>query len=575
MSVARVTWAAAGLVALLLTGSPAPPARAAAAGALFFKSEAVGKAFSAWSANGGTPGCAFGIVKDGRLAAVGGYGLANIEHRIGIGDDTNFDLGSTSKQFTAAVLALLASDGTLSLDDDVRTYIPELPEYGRPITLRDLMNHTSGLRDYTDLLSLAGHREEDLTTSADALAMLVRQKRLNFPTGTAYRYCNSGYFLLSIVVQRVTGKSLRAVAAERLFKPLGMTGTTYLDDHAQIVPRRATGYKTINPRQFATAMSDWEQVGDGGVQTSIEDMAKWAAMFDQSPSTSTFPSAWLRTTLETPGRLNDGTELAYALGLAFERHRGLRVVEHGGSWAGYRAMLMRFPEKRLATIVLCNVAEADTHSLAYAVADAVFDTSGPQADGTPGRPPGEPATGRRAVEELGRYYNESLGEILTVDQKEGSILIKEIDAEAPFRQTVAQTWVHADPGGDSVVRFADDGGSLEIRDDSAVDPRPVTYLRARGARLPVDMLEGIEGTYWSDEVKAAWRVSRKGTTVTVPLPNDGGFGMQPLAEDLFTSDQGLIRLRRNARMQPVSLSLTNRGVVDLTFTRVADDTLCR
>jgi len=551
------------------------PATARAAEPLQYDDRAIQTAFPArkgeWK-----PGCACGVVKDGRLALKAHYGMANIEHAVLIDEFTNFDLGSTSKQFTAAVVALLASDGVLSLGDDVRTWVPELPEYGRTITLRDLMNHTSGLRDYTDLLTLAGHREEDVTTSADALAILVRQKRLNFDPGSAYRYCNSGYFLLSVVVQRATGKSLRTVAEERIFKPLGMSRTTYLDDHTQIVPRRAMGYTATSPGQYATAMSDWEQVGDGGVQSSIEDLVKWAAMFDHAGEPSPFPGAWLQVALETPARLSDRTELAYGLGLGFERHRGLRVVEHGGSWAGYRAMLMRFPEKRIAIIVLCNFAQADTHRLAYTVADAVFDRSGPKADPVRSRPPGEPATGRRASQEIGLYYNELLGDILTVEVKDGSILIKEFDDAVPLRSAAAQTWVFADPGGDRVVSFAADGGSVEVRHAGAVDPRPVTYLKAPPSeRLPTGMFDGIEGTYWSDEVKAAWRVARKGSTVTVPLSKSESITMKPLAVDLLTSDWGLVRLRRNAMMEPIALSLTNRGVVDLTYTRIPADSLCR
>lgn len=571
MSEARILRASA--LAIILLAAPCAPPQAA--GPLQHDERAIQTAFPAlkdeWK-----PGCACGIVKDGRLAIKAHYGRASIEHDMRIDEFTNFDLGSTSKQFTAAVVALLASDGVLSLGDDVRKWVPELPDYGPTITLRDLMNHTSGLRDYTDLLTLAGHREEDVTTSADALAMLVRQKRLNFEPGSAYRYCNSGYFLLSVVVQRATGKSLRSVAEERIFKPLGMSRTTYLDDHTQIVPRRATGYTTTSPGQYATAMSDWEQVGDGGVQSSIDDLAKWVAMLDQTGATSTFPGAWLQAALETPGRLNDRTELAYGLGLGFERHRGLRVVEHGGSWAGYRAMLMRFPEKRLAIIVLCNFAQADTHRLAYVAADAVFDRSGPKADQVRSRPPEEPATGRRATQEIGLYYNESLGDVLTVDAKEGSILIREFDDTVPLRSSAAQTWVFADPGGDRIVTFAADGGSVEVRNTGAVDPRPVTYLKAPSSeQIPAGMFDGIEGAYWSDEVKAAWRVARKGSTVTVPLSKSESITMKPLAADLLTSDWGLVRLRRNAMMEPVSLSLTNRGVVDLTYTRVPADSICR
>lgn len=564
------------LVVLLVPAALARPSGALPAQPPAIDNAKFAAAVAKWE-SADAPGCAYGIVKDGRLIRMVGAGLANLEHSVQNTWQTNFDLGSTSKQFTAAVVALLANDGRLSLGDDVRKFIPELPQYGRPILLRDLMNHTSGLRDYTDLLSLAGHHEEDLTTSAEALAMIARQKGLNFPPGSAYRYCNSGYFLLSIVVQRATGKSLREVARSRLFAPLAMTGTTYMDDHVQIVPHRATGYKRIGPGQFATAMSDWEQVGDGGVQSSILDLERWVEMFDdQIPPVKTIPAEWLRRTLETPGKLDDGTELAYGLGLAFERHRGLRVVEHGGAWAGYRAMLMRIPEKRLATIVLCNVAEADTHQLAYALADAVLDATGPQGSVPPGSPGGSLATGRTAEQEAGLYYNEVLGEILTVGVKDGSVFVKEIDDEKPLRSKAPRVWVYDDPAGEQVLTFADDGGSVEVQDAGAVDPRPVVYRRApRGFKLTADMLDGIEGAYRSDEIQATWTVNRTGAVAHVALPNGEGFDLQPIAEDLFTSDWGMVRLKRDGRMRPTALALTNRGVVDFTVTRLADDAACR
>src|SRR5215475_2588927 len=189
-----------------------------------------------------SPGCALGVIKDGKLIYSRGYGMANLEHNIANSPKLVYDIGSTSKQFTAASILLLAAQGKLSLDDDVRKYIPELPVYQEPITIRQMLHHTSGLRDYMPLVTLAGVNLNDTMTEDDTLRLIVRQKGLDVTPGAEWYYSNTGYFLLSIIVKRVSGKSLAEFAKEQIFDPLGMKSTIYLDNHKRIVPRRATGY---------------------------------------------------------------------------------------------------------------------------------------------------------------------------------------------------------------------------------------------------------------------------------------------------------------------------------------------
>src|ERR1041385_6854545 len=195
----------------------------------------VDSVFAAFTAPG-SPGCALGVVQDGRLGYSGGYGLASIELGVPITSRTVFDIGSVSKQFTAMAVLLLAREGKLSLDDEIQKYLPEIPRYARPVTSRHLLHHTSGLRDYIDLLGWSGVQEESVTGDRDALAILARQRAANFEAGAEYLYSNSGFFLLSVIVRRASGKSLRAFAAERIFGPLGMRHSFYLDDHNEIVP---------------------------------------------------------------------------------------------------------------------------------------------------------------------------------------------------------------------------------------------------------------------------------------------------------------------------------------------------
>jgi len=225
-----------------------------------------------------SPGCMLGVVASGELIYTRGYGRANVEHDIAFTPDTVFDIGSTSKQVLATSILLLVDDGKLSLDDDVRKYLPEVPDYGATITIRHLLTHTSGLRDYITLMTLAGWQMEDVTTPGQALDLVSRQKGLDFPPGAEFAYSNTGFFLASLIVERVSGKGLAAFAAERTFRPAGMSATRYMDDHAAVVPHRATGYEPSGA-DFRVASSNWEQLGDGAVQTSIADLRKWDANF--------------------------------------------------------------------------------------------------------------------------------------------------------------------------------------------------------------------------------------------------------------------------------------------------------
>src|SRR5262249_27030558 len=290
-----------------------------------------------------SPGCALGVIKDGKLIYARGYGMANLEHNIPNGPQIVYDIGSMSKQFTAASILLLAAQGKLSLDDDVRKYIPELPAYQQPITIRHMLHHTSGMRDYAALFGLAGSNFEDASTDDDALKMIVRQKALNFTPGAEWLYSNSGYFLLSLIVKRASGKTLAEFAREQIFDPLGMKSTLYLDDHKRIVPRRATAYTAAERANaggsFQIEMSNFEQTGDGAVQSTIEDLLRWDQNFYQ-PKVG---GQALLDQLQTVGALNNGQKLDYALGMYVDEYKGLRRVWHSGAWAGYRSNLTRFP----------------------------------------------------------------------------------------------------------------------------------------------------------------------------------------------------------------------------------------
>jgi CubicO group peptidase (beta-lactamase class C family) len=314
----------------------------------------------------GSPGCALAVARNSKTIYEKGYGLANIEQEVAITPRTVFDIGSTSKQFTASSILLLEKEGKLSVNDDIHKYIPELPDYGKKITILQLLNHTSGIRDYLTLFELAGVYTDSVTTDEDALAIITRQKSLNFEPGSEFLYSNSGYFLLSVIVKRVSGKSLPEFAAENIFQPLSMAQTLYRDQHTQLVPGRALAYDAKQPGPgFLFDVSYFEQTGDGAVHTSVEDLLKW----DENFYSAKVGGASLLAELQETATLNDGKKLRYAKGLVVFDYRGLRAVEHGGSWGGYRAQLLRFPDKHFSVACLCNLGNADPESRATRVAD--------------------------------------------------------------------------------------------------------------------------------------------------------------------------------------------------------------
>ncbi len=314
----------------------------------------------------GSPGCALAVARDGKVLYEKGYGLANVEEGVPIAPATIFDIGSTSKQFTASSILLLERQGKLALNDDVRKYIPELPDYGKKITILHLLNHTSGLRDYLTLMDLAGINVDGVTTDEDALQIVTRQKALNFDPGSEFLYSNTGFFLLSVIVKHVSGETLREFAAKNIFAPLGMTHTQYRDDHTALIPNRALAYDWNEKRRaFTLNVSYFEQTGDGAVHTSVEDLLKW----DENFYTGKVGGPAFLEELQQAGKLNSGKTLDYAKGLMAGNYRGLRTVMHGGAWGGYRAQLLRFPDQHFSVVCLCNLSSAQPDARARRVAE--------------------------------------------------------------------------------------------------------------------------------------------------------------------------------------------------------------
>jgi CubicO group peptidase (beta-lactamase class C family) len=362
---ARLAWGAAcasvvAAAAGLLQARPPAPQAPPWAGP-------VDAVFAQWN-RPGSPGCALGVYQNGRTVYARGYGVADLEHDAPITPDSVFYAGSVSKQFTAMAAALAIRQGKLGADDDVRKYVPELPAYGRPITIRHLVHHTSGLRDVNALMALAGRRDEDAFDNEAVLRILARQKALNFQPGDEHLYSNSGYAVLAMAIERATGTPFADYADANIFQPLGMTVSHFHTDLSRLVKQRAYAYDRKNDGTFVLNSPQNERAGAGGLFTTVRELARWEENFYDGR----VGGLDVIRTLETPGRLNSGTALTYAWGLMVGSYRGMPIVQHSGSLGGYRAHIFRVPREHTSVAVLCNVSNVNTGTVVRRVADVVL-----------------------------------------------------------------------------------------------------------------------------------------------------------------------------------------------------------
>jgi len=451
----------------------------------------IDKIFAPWATRE-SPGCAVALYKDGRILYERGYGMADLEHDIPITPETVFYVGSVSKQFTAFAAALAIQQGKVRLDEPIRTYVPELPDLAGPITVRQLVHHTSGLRDFYTLLSIAGRRQDSLFDNAAVIRLAARQKALNFAPGTDYLYSNTGYALLATLVGRATGTTFGGFVDTHMFQPLRMTSSHVHDDDARIVKGRAYGYvRGSGGSGFRLSTPAGERVGAGGVFSTVRDLLHW----DENFYTARVGGRAIIDQVQTPGALNDGQPLTYAWGLQIGRYRGQRIVEHGGSLGGYRAHLIRFPDQHFSVASLCNLGAITPGSLARQVADAAIGdrftepaaaagqagggagAGAGRAGGRGGRDtgPAAPALSNPAAY-AGVYHSDEIDATLTVTVKDGQLMVQRDTDAAPsaLQPAAADEFRFAS----MTVRFArGTGGKIDALGVDAGRVRDIRFLR--------------------------------------------------------------------------------------------------
>lgn len=400
-----------------------------------------------------SPGCSVGIDRAGLPLFRGGYGMASLEAGAPLTEFSVLESGSVAKQFTAAAIVHLALQGKLGLDDPVRRYVPELPDYGAPVTIRMLLHHTSGVRDMWTLFALAGTDPGTrLFTMPQALRMVYRQRELNFPPNTEFLYSNSGFLLLAEIVARVSGMPLSRYSEEVFFRPLGMVHTRWRDDWNRVVPGRATAYTPV-PGGFRVDMPFMSVYGAGGLLTTVGDMLRWNANLSDPQVGG---RVWADT-LQHPGRLTGGKDIDYGLGLFVTSYRGEREVSHGGATGGYRTFLGRWPDRRLSVAIFCNVANANPDRLAHQVVDLFMGprpaepaNRGPAAAASDDPSPFRLEPGRLG-EFAGTYYSDELDVSYTAAVTDTTLTVRIADGEVrTFTATAPDRFTG--PGG-LAIRF--------------------------------------------------------------------------------------------------------------------------
>ncbi len=495
-----------------------------------------------------SPGCALAILKDGKIIYERAYGMSNLEYNIAINPTSIFHIASISKQFTAAAIIRLSLEGKLSLNDDIRKYIPEVPDFGHPITFNNLIHHTSGIRDQWDLQGLAGWREGDLITEKDILEMLARQKALNFLPGDEYLYCNSGFTLAGIAVKKITGVSLRDYADSVFFKPLGMLNTHFHSDHSEITPNRTSAYYKDENGKWKISIPVFDNYGATSLFTTVEDLAKWDENFyTKKIGGDEFIKAMLLT-----GELNDKTPQNYASGLVIGSYKGYKTEGHGGADAGYRSNLIRFPDEHFSVIVFANLANINTSSLSNKVADVFLkDKSVPN--------PVIKIDSNILKGWAGDYFDMNTQSTMKFEFKNEKLLTGSAEL-VPLNNSMFNIR-------STTYTFSRDAATtkLELKSKGLKNQ---TYNKVKIIKLSTFELQEYQGEFYSSELEVKYNISVKDSVLKIKIPRQEEIEVSPFTKDIF-ADGFVLRFIRNKKNIVEGFYLTTGRVRNLYFSKTS------
>lgn len=512
-----------------------------------------------------SPGCAIAIIQNGEIIYQRSYGMANLEYNIPITHNSVFDIASNSKQFTAMCIVLLARQQFISLDDELQKYIPEIFTYDQPITIRHLLDHTSGLRDYLNLMSLAGMMISNKYPNEEIIALIARQQNLNFAPGTEQLYCNSGYLLLAEIVRRVSGKSFRVFAQEHIFAPLGMKNTHFHDNFREIVENRAIGYDTKDEGGFQIDMSFLDICGDGQLYTTTEDLLMWDRNFYHN-SLGDYGQDLIEE-VTTPGKLNNGETIAGSFGLIVGNHGGLKTIRHGGSWTGYRSDFIRFPNHQFSVICLANLNTIDSTKLAFQIADLYLEN-----DYTEDiiRPISRSNSFVNLPEEelqlkAGLYYNPMTRSIWDIEMKDKKLMAKLAWMNFQLAPIDTNHFQSVENEIDYDIEFSEDLTRMIVKVNT--DNGIKTYILEKMPDSLHHILIDYLGTYYSNELESDFKISLEDSKLYFQNKYYPPSYCKNAGQDLFVIDSDKLEFTRDSEGRVVGVNHCSDRVKKLYFSK--------
>ncbi|MGO9602610.1 MAG: serine hydrolase domain-containing protein [Candidatus Binataceae bacterium] len=531
------------------------------------ESAAVNKLFKEWDTPS-SPGCAVAVMKDGRIVFEHGYGMADLDHNVPITTATVFNVGSIAKQFTGAAILMLAQDGKLSLDDPIRKYLPELPDFGVPITLREMLAHTSGLRDYEILLHFDGWRLDspDLLTNEDIVYILSRQKELNFSPGTDYAYSNSNFMLLAQVVSRLSGQSFPDFAMARLFQPLGMKHTHFREDHGEVVKNLAYSY-IDDDGVLRLCLPNYDTFGATNLTTTVEDLARWNGNF----FSGRVGGLQLVQQLQQPGHLNDGTLVNYAPGeFVGTTPGGFKWAQSGTAGdAGYRADVLRLPDRHLTAITLCNLGSINPTDLNVHIADLYLEGKF-SASLSPVHAESFRADPTQLASYVGIYTDPKENYALKLDQRGDALWAESYigpNAIGPAQLEAIGEGRFRGFGADE-FNFAHDHRNLNVQRQGMPS---IQYARVPAYNPTTRELREFEGEYEGKELDIPYYVAIGGNGLVLRALKLAGQPIKPITKDLFIGEDRRVLFTRDEQGKVTGFLMSGffNRVQNLRFERTA------
>lgn len=509
-----------------------------------------------------TPGCALSIIEEENIIYKQGYGMANLEHNIPITPSTIFHVASVSKQFTAMAIAILANEGKLSLDDDIHKHLPEIHEFDNKIHISHLIHHISGIRDQWSLLTLSSWRMEDIITMDDIFELLKAQRELNFKPGAEYIYCNSGYTLMAMIVERVSGKAFPDYCWEQIFKPLGMRNTHFHLDHKQIVKNRADSYELDKNNNLKKSVLSYANVGATSLFTTVEDMALW----DRNFYTAKVGGPEVISMMHTQGILNDGRRIRYAYGVNIGKYRGLKIVEHSGSDAGFRSNILRFPDQKSSIIVLGNLSTINASQLCKKVADIWLENQFLEY-----LPKLEPIVKiePESLESLaGIYHNPTLQATYVIFCKEGK-LYAQPGRNIELTPLSKERFKSPQYSFDTIIEFKPTQtlGKKELHFMISDEPA-VIYHEVEPYEPGEEELTQYTGTYYSPELDIRYYILLEEGKLQLKRIKYGKTPLIPSFKDTFTVGNNEMRFVRDEDYEVTGFKITTGRVRNLGFIKM-------